>query len=41
MSAARIAPSGGVYWSRINVSPLFAGGKYAGYLVVHNKPLRQ
>lgn len=33
--------NGDVYWSRINLSPLYTDGKYAGVLIVHSKPSRE
>ena len=33
--------NGDVYWSRLNLSPLFSDGKYAGYLIVHSKPTQE
>jgi aerotaxis receptor len=33
--------NGDYFWTRINLSPLFSNGKYAGYLIVHSKPARE
>jgi aerotaxis receptor len=33
--------NGDYYWLRLNISPVFAQGKYAGSLMVHSKPSRE
>src|SRR6218665_2465196 len=33
--------TGEYYWLRLNISPIFSGGKYAGSLMVHSRPSRE
>src|SRR5512144_653520 len=33
--------NGVCFWSRVNMSPLYSNGKYAGVLIVHSKPSRE
>jgi aerotaxis receptor len=33
-----LCDNGDVYWSRINLSPIFSQGRFAGVLIVHSKP---
>ncbi|HEX3139894.1 MAG TPA: methyl-accepting chemotaxis protein [Rhizobacter sp.] len=33
--------NGDYYWLRLNISPVFSQGKYAGSLMVHSKPSRE